>query len=66
MTASSPQPSLPTSAPEPPPGFRSVRLERTAAGRYAVTNVRGGTLTLGRGDDDTFTPVEALLAAIAC
>lgn len=47
------------------PGLRSVRLERVAAGRYAVTNVRGGTLTLGRGDDAEFTPVEALLAAIA-
>lgn len=56
-------PALPTEA--PPAGLRSVRLERTSPGRYAVTNVRGGTLTLGRGDDDAFTPVEALLAAIA-
>ncbi len=49
----------------PSPGLRSVRLERTSAGRYAVTNSRGGTVVLGRGQDADFTPVELLLAAIA-
>ncbi len=49
----------------PPTGQRSVRLERVAAGRYAVTNPRGGTVTLGRGQDSDYTPVELLLAAIA-
>lgn len=65
---STPQPSAspqPATSPETPPGRRSVRLERTAPGRYAVHNVRGGTVTLGRGDDTAYTPVELLLAAIA-
>ena len=50
---------------DPSLGLRSVRLERVAAGRYAVTNPRGGTVTLGRGQDSDYTPVELLLAAIA-
>ncbi|MGH3863389.1 OsmC family protein [Actinokineospora sp.] len=29
-----------------------------------MTNVRGGTLTIGEGNDTAFTPVELLLAAI--
>jgi uncharacterized OsmC-like protein len=52
-------------SPLPSLGLRSVRLERVAAGRYAVTNPRGGTVTLGRGQDSDYTPVELLLAAIA-
>ena len=44
---------------------RSVELERQSKGRYLATNVRGGTLPIGSGEDDTFTPVELLLAAIA-
>jgi uncharacterized OsmC-like protein len=44
--------------------FRSVRLDRTGRGRYAVHNVRGGSITIGTGEDDDFTPVELLLAAI--
>lgn len=52
-------------SPLPSLGLRSVRLERLAAGRYAVTNPRGGTVTLGRGQDSDYTPVELLLAAIA-
>ncbi len=55
----------PVQGPAPASGHRVVRLERTAAGRYAVTNVRGGTVTLGRGTDADFTPVELLLAAMA-
>lgn len=46
-------------------GHREVRLERRSSGRYAVTNVRGGTVVLGRGADSDYTPVELLLAAIA-
>ncbi|WP_212988026.1 OsmC family protein [Actinoplanes auranticolor] len=44
--------------------LRSVEIERTGAGRYDVRNVRGGTIALGTGDDDRFTPVELLLAAL--
>ena len=50
---------------EPSLGLRSVRLEHVAARRYALTNPRGGTVTLGRGQDSDYTPVELLLAAIA-
>jgi len=45
---------------------RSVHLERTSAGRYLLHNVRGGAIPLGTGQDDSFTPVELLLAAIGC
>ena len=44
--------------------FRSVRLDRTSRGRYVVHNVRGGSITIGTGEDGDFTPVELLLAAI--
>lgn len=44
--------------------FRSVRLDRTSRGRYVVHNVRGGSMTIGSGEDGEFTPVELLLAAI--
>jgi len=43
---------------------RTVLVDRTGVGQYAVRNVRGGTLPIGIGDDDTFTPTELLLAAI--
>ncbi|HTJ35381.1 MAG TPA: OsmC family protein [Dactylosporangium sp.] len=43
---------------------RSVTVERTAAGRYVARNVRGGEMHMGTGEDDSFTPVELLLAAI--
>jgi uncharacterized OsmC-like protein len=43
---------------------RSVTLERKSLGHYEVRNVRGGTLTVGNGDGDDFTPVELLLAAL--
>ncbi|HEY9290163.1 MAG TPA: OsmC family protein [Microlunatus sp.] len=45
--------------------LRSVSLARTAKGSYTATNVRGGTLDIGSGQGDDFTPVELLLAAIA-
>ena len=43
---------------------RSVDLELTGRARYTARNVRGGTIELGTGEDDSFTPVELLLAAI--
>jgi len=45
--------------------LRSIDLARTGRGRYRATNVRGGTLALGDGSSDDFTPVELLLTAIA-
>ncbi|MBO4210504.1 OsmC family protein [Micromonospora echinofusca] len=44
--------------------FRGVDITRTSVGRYEVRNSRGGSLVVGTGGDDTFTPVELLLAAI--
>lgn len=44
---------------------RSVALRRTGDQRYVATNVRGGEITFGNGSDESFTPVELLLAAIA-
>ena len=44
--------------------FRSVDIERTSLGNYVVRNVRGGSLSMGTGEDGSFTPVELLLAAI--
>ena len=44
--------------------LRSVELERSAVGRFVVRNARGGEMPLGSGEDDAFTPVELLLAAI--
>ena len=45
---------------------RSVGVTRLGPGQYEATNERGGRLVFGRGDDDdAFTPVELLLAAIA-
>ena len=42
----------------------SVTLQRQDPGRYTVTNSRGVTIDVGTGDD-TFRPVELLLAALA-
>lgn len=44
---------------------RSVELARTGKARFRATNVRGGTLDFGEGDDSDFTPIELLLAGIA-
>ncbi|GID28765.1 osmotically inducible protein C [Paractinoplanes brasiliensis] len=41
-----------------------MEIERTGAGAYEVRNVRGGVIAMGGGDDDRFTPVELLLAAL--
>ncbi len=47
------------------PGHRSVELTRQELGRYEIRNARGGTMTIGDGSTDDFTPVELLLAALA-
>lgn len=44
---------------------RRVSIERVAQGSYTATNVRGGTLSVGSGGGEDFTPVELLLTAIA-
>jgi len=44
--------------------LRYVELTRQGKARYIATNRRGGTLEVGEGDE-TFTPVELLLTAIA-
>jgi uncharacterized OsmC-like protein len=43
---------------------RTVSVRRTAPGRYAATNVRGGELAFGMGEGSEFSPVELLLVAI--
>lgn len=47
------------------PGHRSVTMTRTSHGEFDVTNARGGTIHIGTGESDDFTPVELLLTAIA-
>lgn len=54
-----------TAAETAPDTHRSVEVRRLEHGRYEATNVRGGTLAIGTGEDADFTPVELLLAAIA-
>jgi uncharacterized OsmC-like protein len=43
---------------------RQVTLDRTRNSHYTATNARGGTISVGDGGDDSFTPVELLLTAI--
>jgi putative redox protein len=43
---------------------RAITLDRIAHTRYTATNARGGQITVGSGDDDSFSPVELLLVAI--
>jgi putative redox protein len=43
---------------------RRVTLERLETGVYRATNPRGAQLTFGSLDDDGFSPVELLLAAL--
>ena len=45
--------------------LRSVQLSRIEKATYAATNIRGGSITLGEGNDQDFSPVELLLVAIA-
>jgi putative redox protein len=44
---------------------RSVELTRLRKARFLARNERGGELELGEGEDEAFSPVELLLAAIA-
>jgi putative redox protein len=46
------------------PTHRTVSLTRAASGVLTARNVRGGTLVVGSGDGDGFTPTELLLTAI--
>jgi putative redox protein len=46
------------------PTSRQVTIERTAPGRFAAVNQRGGKVAFGTGEDGDFTPTELLLAAI--
>lgn len=46
-------------------GPRSVSMTRTGFGTFEVSNPRGGTITIGEGTTDDFTPVELLLTAVA-
>ena len=47
-------------------GHRSITMTRTEKGTYVVTNVRGGTLSVGGGGDSAdFTPVELFLTSMA-
>lgn len=47
------------------PAWRGIDLSRVSAGRYLASNQRGGTLRVGSGDDEDFSPVELLLVALA-
>jgi putative redox protein len=44
--------------------LRSIEVSRLGKGSYVATNARGGQLVLGEGDE-SFSPVELLLVAIA-
>ena len=44
---------------------RVVELTRLRKARFVARNERGGELEFGEGDDEAFSPVELLLAAIA-
>src|SRR5688500_4343313 len=44
---------------------RGVELTRLRKARFLARNARGGELEFGEGDDEAFSPVELLLAAIA-
>ena len=49
------------------PTHRLVTVSRQPDGVFTAGNVRGGTLTVGDGTGESFTPTELLLAAIgAC
>jgi uncharacterized OsmC-like protein len=47
------------------PTWRGIELTRVSTGHYTATNRRGGTLPVGSGDDQDFSPVELLLVALA-
>lgn len=43
---------------------RTVTVDRVRNTHYTVQNARGGTISVSDGGDESFTPVELLLAAI--
>jgi len=43
---------------------RHVRIDRLRNSHYTATNARGGALPVGDGSDESFTPVELLLAGL--
>jgi uncharacterized OsmC-like protein len=43
---------------------RTVTVKRGAPGQLVITNVRGGELVVGRGEDGDFTPTELFLGAL--
>jgi putative redox protein len=43
---------------------RSVTINRVGSTRFAVTNDRGGEMTIDMGEGTDFTPVDLMLAAI--
>jgi putative redox protein len=55
------------SSPSPTGEPTVVDLHKIGEHRFQAVNARGGTVTVGHGDDPDFTPVELLLAALqAC
>ncbi len=44
---------------------RQITLSRLRKARFVARTARGGELEFGEGDDEAFSPVELLLAAIA-
>ena len=51
----------------PDSAHRQVTVNRTEPGRFMITNLRGGKISVGNGGDGEFSPTELLLGAIgAC
>jgi putative redox protein len=46
-------------------GRRHVAIDRAGPNTYLATNARGATISVSDGRDDSFTPVELLMVAIA-
>lgn len=46
-------------------GRRHVSIDRVSPNTYTATNARGATISVSDGRDDSFTPVELLMVAIA-
>jgi putative redox protein len=54
-----------TSPASPTPPLTTVDLAKIGEHRFQAHNERGGSITVGHGDDPDFTPVELMLAALA-
>ncbi|WP_166138510.1 OsmC family protein [Nocardioides ochotonae] len=66
MAAETPQtPRTPQTPARDESTHRSIELARDGDLHFVATNRRGGTLAIGSGEDDDFTPVELLLAGLA-